>query len=108
MSNTRAGLPNKIQIDGYAIDLSAGASEGQALAYNGTSFVAQTISGSGIGFDYGPGIDGGDGISSTTLTVTRPMYFTTLVIDEAALVASSDLSSITTVYIDISAQTSIT
>lgn len=33
----------KIVLDGYAMDLSAGALSGQALVYNGTAFVAQTV-----------------------------------------------------------------
>lgn len=36
---------NHIKVDGYRIDISAGAVNGQALVYNGTSFVATTPSG---------------------------------------------------------------
>lgn len=39
----------KIITDGYSIDLSAGASTNQVLQYNGTSFIAATIAGGGIG-----------------------------------------------------------
>lgn len=38
-----------IIVDGYTIDISAGATSGQALAYNGTKFVATTVSGGGSG-----------------------------------------------------------
>lgn len=39
---------SKLVLDGYKIDLSSGASSGNALVYNGTAFVAQAVSG-GIG-----------------------------------------------------------
>lgn len=41
---------NHINVDGYAIDISGGASNGQALIYDGTSFVAQSVA-SGVGAD---------------------------------------------------------
>lgn len=42
MANSNFTIPNTTSIDGYSIDLSAGATNGQALTYNGTSFVATT------------------------------------------------------------------
>jgi hypothetical protein len=38
-------LPNIVIIDGYKINLAAGASINQALVYNGTAFVAQDMGG---------------------------------------------------------------
>ncbi len=53
MSKYRIGTPletGPLNIDGYAIDLSAGASNGQVLQYNGIKFLAANVAGSsGIG-----------------------------------------------------------
>ena len=55
-----ANFASHIMVDGYTIDISAGATTNQVLTYNGTSFVALSISGAG-------GVTG----SGTTNTITK-------------------------------------
>lgn len=50
-NGTTLTVAQHISVDGYTIDISAGATNGQALVYNSSSgkFVAQTVSGTGAG-----------------------------------------------------------
>lgn len=47
VSGTKLTVAGHLGVDGYTIDLSAGATSNQVLQYNGTSFVAATVSAGG-------------------------------------------------------------
>ncbi len=73
--NAKQTFGSHIAIDGYTIDLSSGALNGQILQYNGTSFVATTLT-STLQQSYTSGGAGGGAITLTNtggaLTLTYP------------------------------------